>query len=57
MPTSDRTTAGDSPSESFGVGRAPPLAVKRDRLRGVVVRGVRRAGVDRGVDRRCFAIR
>jgi hypothetical protein len=39
------------------MGRAPPFAVERERVRGVVARGDRRAGVvDLGVDRRGFAI-
>jgi hypothetical protein len=54
MPTSDRTTAGDTPSESFGTGSPPPDARLRD---ADDVRGERRAGVARGVERRRFAIR
>ncbi len=54
-PTSDRTTSEDRPSDSRGSGRPRREDVERDRDDGARVG--RRAGVERGVERRCFAIR
>jgi hypothetical protein len=50
VPTSDRTTAGDSPSETFGTGSAPLR-------RRAWERGRRAEVVARDVERRRWAIR
>ena len=56
IPTRDRRTAGDSPSDSDGRGSAPPrLGAARDGRREPVEARV--PGEERGVDRRRGAIR